>query len=415
MSCFEDDLTPCLKALIQEADADGVKQFLALHPRYDVPPRLVNLAAALPFSVANRTDRESRLAQRRDVLVAICGVLDEGLLKRRIASTDWWEVDLCLGRGDDGYVGASSSREVGTAAGAGVQSTGVTVLHQFCWAGDEAGAAHVLQLPACTRETVNSRGLRWVEVEPDADAGDADGETPLHLACMAGRPALVRLLLRDGRADPNLFFEFERPLVSAVAAADALRRRIDARLADCVRALVADPRTEVRECWYRYGGAQTRRHVLHKCARYGHLEMAYLVLQRLPDLDIETLDKPMGLVEMCARGGPRPAAQLHSCFPTLMFLIEVANAGCFRNWRAEKTRELCEFRASVLARRRRKRPRGDLTMAQRLLRAPDDVFAHVLGFCWLLDPGAVVPSSTDYDRVAGRVAAAAIEGSDPAE
>ena len=69
---FDDDLSPCLKHLIQSADVAGVRRFLALNASYEVPPRLVNLAAALPFSVAS-ADVASKRGDRRDVLVVHAG------------------------------------------------------------------------------------------------------------------------------------------------------------------------------------------------------------------------------------------------------------------------------------------------------------------------------------------------------
>ena len=69
--------------------------------------------------------------------------------------------------------------------------------------------------------------------------------------------------------------------------------------------------------------------------------------------------------------------------PMLCFLIEVSNAGGFKKWRAEKTRDLRSARPRhQSARRRRVRATASMTtVVHRLFNMRDDaVFLRVLGF-----------------------------------
>ena len=155
-----------------------------------------------------------------------------------------------------------------------------------------------------------------------------------------------------------------------------------------------------------YDDADIQCHILHKLAKYGLLEMIYHVLAALPNLDPYSvkmndphqrygpLVSPLE-VSMC--GGTRTRFE-HFRHSTMVFLVEVSNAGGFKRWRAEKAREMMVTRALVA----RARSRGEFcptaSLAHGLFNLRDDaIFLHVLSFCWLLNTRTLMPSDTDYE------------------
>ena len=87
----------------------------------------------------------------------------------------------------------------------------------------------------------------------------------------------------------------------------------------------------------------------------------------------------------------------HSRHATMVFLVEVSNAGGFKRWRAEKAREMMVTRALVARARSRGEFCATASLAHGLFNLRDDaIFLHVLGFCWYLNPGARVPCAHDY-------------------
>ena len=90
---------------------------------------------------------------------------------------------------------------------------------------------------------------------------------------MAGQAPIVRLLLADGRADPNyLTSDGATPLVDSALGAVMWDGRLNHRIAEAVRVLTRDPRTNA-DVWYNKNGNSyttgggTQYHVLHKLAR----------------------------------------------------------------------------------------------------------------------------------------------------
>ena len=266
----------------------------------------------------------------------------------------------------------------------------VTVLHQFAWDGDIDAVAMFLALPQCTTRLVNAKAgqrINWdgsaplpgsTHREPLTDERH-QGSTALHVACVAGRASIVRLLLRDGRADPNHPDTGRMsPLVAAVGCTYIFDGRQNHLVAECIRELTLDPRTVV-DFWYTklagdYPGSGARSHVLHRLAKYGFLEATYHVLAALPKLDPDSVkqDSPGGTssatpilspIEQCAIGPPC-GTMSDTHHPMLCFLIEVSNAGGFKKWRAEKARELMVARALVARARARRVLRDGFSRAR---------------------------------------------------
>ena len=111
-------------------------------------------------------------------------------------------------------------------------------------------------------------------------------------------------------------------------------------------------------------------------------------------------DGHKSVVEMCADSTYADSARARThhdgLFPTLMFLVDVANAGSFQKWRAERARDMLVLRLLV-TKARHKRQRREMTLVDRFFLLRDDaIFLHVLGFCWFLNPRSRVPSVRDH-------------------
>ena len=409
-----------LKKLIRNADVEGVRAHLELLDYHDEAVHTYHLAMAarLPYRVHYG---DAALCRRsREVLLRLVVACSEQTLGQCIVHTDDWNPEHSLGRRGPDWPPLDFS------FGWGDMPSTVTVLHQFAWDGDVDALAMVLALPQCTTRLVNVTagtrvnhdgstplervrgGLRELTDEM------GPGTTPLHVACFAGRTSVVQLLLRDGRADPNSLNDIgNTPLITTCSAALVYNEKFDHGVAECVRALTRDPRTNV-DIWYtktggEYNGANVHCHILNRLAKYGALEMAYHVLAALPKLDphsvkvrdplmhsIVGLDA-MSPIEQCLLAVPM-SIRTDTLHPMLCFLIEVSNAGGFRNWRAEKARDMMVIRALVARARGRGEFRATASLAHGLFNLRDDaIFLHVLGFCWFLNPGARAPCAHDYE------------------
>ena len=414
-----------LKQLIKSADVEGVRKHLELIDYHDeaVSAHHLGLAARLPFSVQYGDATQATQSQRgREVLLLLVAAADEQTLGQCVVNTVHWTPTYSPGRRGPDFPSYDDTDP------GGCIPTCVTVLHQFAWDGDIDAVAMFLALPQCTTRLVNatagqriswdgsaplpgSTQTMWEPREPLTDEVH-EGSTALHVACVAGRASIVRLLLRDGRADPNHPDTGRMsPLAAAVGSSYIFHGRQNHLVAECIRELTLDPRTVV-DFWYTklagdYPGAGARSHVLHRLAKYGFLEATYHVLAALPKLDPDSVkqDSPGGIsaatpilspIEQCAIGPPcGTVSDTHQ--PMLCFLIEVSNAGSFRRWRAEKARELMVTRALVSRARGRGEFCATASLAHGLFNLREDaIFLRVLGYCWFLNPRKRRPSLYDY-------------------
>ena len=409
-----------LKMLIKNADVEAVREHLALIDYHDeaVSAHHLGLAARLQYFVQYEDVNRHKAA--REVLLLLVAASDEQTLGQRVVDDIFWAPAYTPGRSGPDFPPWVYDPDVSFDA--------VTVLHQFAWDGDVDAVAMFLALPQCTTRLVNatagqriswdgsvplpgSTQTMWEPREPLTDEVH-EGSTALHVACVAGRASIVRLLLRDGRADPNHPDTGRMsPLAAAVGSSYIFHGRQNHLVAECIRELTLDPRTVV-DFWYTklagdYPGAGARSHVLHRLAKYGFLEATYHVLAALPKLDPDSVkqDSPGGIsaatpilspIEQCAIGPPcGTVSDTHH--PLLCFLIEVSNAGSFRRWRAEKAREFMVTRALVARARGRGEFCATASLAHGLFNLRDDaIFLRVLGYCWFLNPRKRRPSLYDY-------------------
>ena len=427
-----------LKQLIKSADVEGVRKHLELIDYHDeaVSAHHLGLAARLPFSVQYGDATQATQSQRgREVLLLLVAAADEQTLGQCVVNTVHWTPTYSPGRRGPDFPSYDDTDP------GGCIPTCVTVLHQFAWDGDVDAVAMFLALPQCTTRLVNATTLRDMNYDGSAPLDIQGGTrtlddfatpttgfpTPLHIACLAGRPSVVQMLLADGRADPNFLSPSGlSPLISTVTGAFAwdhhtnhLGRQIDAHLidhqtkhrcAECCRALTRDPRTKV-DIWYtRFGGVyddtDIQCHLLHKLAKYALLEIIYHVLAALPNLDPYSvkMNDPhqehgpiVSPLEVSMNGGTSTRFE-HSRHATMVFLVEVSNAGGFKRWRAEKAREMMVTRALVARARSRGEFCATASLAHGLFNLRDDaIFLHVLGFCWLLNTRTLMPSDNDYE------------------
>ena len=409
----ENDQFAVLKALVRNADVEGVQRHLEVldYNGATVSARSLGLAARLPLTVHYG---DAAVHERsRAVMLLVVAACNEQTLGQCVVNTTHWTHEYAPGRRGSQF----PPYVRGDAFLTKIMQYAVTVLHQFAWDGDTEALATVLALSECsarlvnatTRNKVNHAFTRTLEMKP--------GITPLHLALMAGQAPIVRLLLADGRADPNyLTNDGATPLVDSALGAVMWDGRLNHRIAEAVRVLTRDPRTNV-DVWYNKNGNSytagggTQYHVLHKLARYGYLEIIYHVLAALPNLDPGTLrvignsqnvSAALGTyttpIEICAAGPPLSCSYV-TIQPTLWFLIEVSNAGGFKKWRAEKAREMMVIRALVSRARKRRRFDTAASLTHRLFNMRDDaIFLRVLGFCWFLDPHRRVVTEWDILR-----------------
>ena len=419
-----------LKQLIKSADVEGVRRHLELIDYHDeaVSAHHLGLAARLQYSAQHM----NRHKEAREVLLLLVVASDEQTLGQRVVDDIFWAPAYTPGRSGPDFPPWVYDPSVSFDA--------VTVLHQFAWDGDIDAVAMFLALPQCTTRLVNAKAgqrINWdgsaplpgsTHREPLTDERH-QGSTALHVACVAGRASIVRLLLRDGRADPNHPDTGRMsPLVAAVGCTYIFDGRQNHLVAECIRELTLDPRTVV-DFWYTklagdYPGSGARSHVLHRLAKYGFLEATYHVLAALPKLDPDSVkqDSPGGTssatpilspIEQCAIGPPC-GTMSDTHHPMLCFLIEVSNAGGFKKWRAEKARELMVTRALVARARGRGEFCATASLAHGLFNLRDDaIFLRVLGYCWFLNPRKRRPSLYDYTasglRKAGKTRAEVAE------
>ena len=242
----ENDQFAVLKALVRNADVEGVQRHLEVldYNGATVSARSLGLAARLPLTV--HYGDAAVHGRSRAVMLLVVAACNEQTLGQCVVNTTHWTHEYAPGRRGSQfppYVG-------GDAFLTKIMQYAVTVLHQFAWDGDTEALATVLALPECsarlvnatTRSKVNHAFTRTLEMKP--------GITPLHLALMAGQAPIVRLLLADGRADPNyLTNDGATPLVDSALGAVMWDGRLNHRIAEAVRVLTRDPRTNV-DVWY---------------------------------------------------------------------------------------------------------------------------------------------------------------------
>ena len=408
-------LDAILEQLVRAADVEGVRRLIEVSTPegYRVPAACLRAAqqAAYVFDSVGR-EKETVLARsacysdqmvvdhrRRafDVLITLVVAADEealctrGLAVRFLAS------------------GSLSRR--------GIISWGMTALHQLAWNGDVSALARVLALPWITEKIVNVSASAHVETDTSLRPTTNTGETPLHFACMAGQSAVVRLLLRDGRASCDSFCvgQHGRLRTTPLAyAAQGLRYAEDrvqrSRLSDCVRALVTkDPR--LADCSYTLHPADKliTRTSVQLASTYACLEMLYVLLLALRDFGPTTrlasaevemdYGEPLrgldGVLESVkewfeSTGRVLPSVQrlTHGgAWPVFEWVLTVVNSGgSVRAWRAAQVRELLFLKRLVAKHRDRKRARAELTMTHRLFLLRDDaLFLRCLEYCWFVD------------------------------
>ena len=409
-----------LKQLIKSADVEGVREHLELIDYHDEAVSAHHLGLAARLQHAVQYEDVNRHKAAREVLLLLVAASDEQTLGQRVVDDIFWAQAYAPGRRSPDFPPWVYDPDVSFDA--------VTVLHQFAWDGDVEAVAMFLALPQCSTRLVNATASWRINWDGSTPAGGTwetggwepltdeskRGPTALHVACVAGRASIVRLLLRDGRADPNYLDTGSRsPLIAAVGSTYIFNGRQNHLVAECVRELTLDPCTVV-DFWYTklagdYPGAGARSHILHRLAKYGFLEATYHVLAALPKLDPDSvkLDSPEGTsaatpilspIETCALGPPcGNISDTHQ--PMLCFLIEVSNAGSFRKWRAEKARELMVTRALVARARGRGEFCATASLVHGLFNLRDDaIFLHVLGFCWFPDPRRRVVTEWDILR-----------------
>jgi len=196
---------------------------------------------------------------------------------------------------------------------------------------------------------------------------------------------------------------------------------------DCVRALLTkDPR--LADVFYTVSPGVFR-HAVKKASQLACLEVLYLMLAALPqinrlepvltcgeaipypdldslsDFELECSEK--GLEGLLARVGwahyspSNPNPPRDGTWPCTVFLLECVNAGSFKAWRAEKAREML-FLRRLFTRQHRRASCADLSLTHRLFLLRDDaLFLRCLEYCWFLDPWKRYPSETDYRRAFG--------------
>jgi len=390
-----------LSVLIKEADIDGVRRHLdvAAANGFAASAGHLCLAARIPRNVCADAGRRRRA---RDVLLAVASSANERTLGQRVVLTELWSREHDLGGKDPEW---RSVRVWGY-----LSDSAVTVLHQFAWEGDADAVARVLALRQCSASVVNAVCGDYIDCADDEQPLEVSGEaTALHYACLAGRPAVVKVLLSDGRADVNARCSLGGSTLSFCGSGiPTFQGRINHSLAECVRALSLDSRLDDESWWYpgidlEDGNGPPRRHVLNKLARFGGLELTYHALAANKELNVDDAaygDGHKSVVEMCADSTYADSARARThhdgLFPTLMFLVDVANAGSFQKWRAERARDMLVLRLLV-TKARHKRRRREMTLVDRFFLLRDDaIFLHVLGFCWFLNPRSRVPSVRDH-------------------
>ena len=159
---------------------------------------------------------------------------------------------------------------------------------------EDPGAARLSRFD----EAVNDSLLRGAIIDQDVDGvrrflatpGYRFPATPSAVACAVGRPAVVRAILRDGRADLTLQSVDYPTSTALVYALDSLRfsgisttKFLPRSLADCVRALITkDPR--LADIFYRVTPGMLR-YAVKKASRFACLEVLYLMLAALPQIN----------------------------------------------------------------------------------------------------------------------------------
>lgn len=187
-----------LGKLIRAHDVDGVRRLVATvssTPGYRIPESAIPIAhrAGHAFQGASLHDAPADVCRRRarDMLVALVEACDEDALCVRACCHEYLDAQPIIEWSVRGELAAKQWLESGA----------VTALHHFAWNGDEEAVRIILAHPECTERVVNMGGSDAPEVSSSGDvhyateyAGDDHNrETPLHLACVRGRSAIVRL------------------------------------------------------------------------------------------------------------------------------------------------------------------------------------------------------------------------------
>jgi hypothetical protein len=413
-----------LREAITDQDVDAVRRLLAT-PGYRfpaTPTAVFSLVAAQSVTVGHgqsaHADPPNVCRRRgRDMLLALVAACDEDALCRRTLHRKFVDLDR---------------DEAVTKVRQELIFPGITALHHFAWNGDVEAVQTILDLPQCTERVLNTGTGEHERHDVIPDRDDDDHVTALHVACAIGRPAVVRAILRDGRADLTLVSVDEVASTALVFALDSLRfsgcsttKFLPRSLADCVRALITkDPR--LADVFYRVCPGMLR-HAVKKVTRLACLEVLYLMLAALPQINrfkpVLTCGEPVpnpelesyedfqkecseaGLEGLLARVGwghysrSDPNRPRDGTWPCTVFLLECVNAGSFKAWRAEKAREML-FLRRLFTRQHRRASCADLSLMHRLFLLRDDaLFLRCLEYCWFLDPWKRYPSETDYRRV----------------
>ena len=181
-----------LREAIIDQDVDGVRRHLAT-PGYRFPATRsavfsLVVAQGVGHGQSARGDPASARRRGRDMLLALVAACDEDALCRRTLHRKYVDLDR-----DDSKVVRKVKEEL--------LFPGITALHHFAWNGDVEAVQTILDLPQCTARVLNTGSGEYKNPDVIPDRNDDDRVTALHVACAVGRPAVVRAILRDGRAE----------------------------------------------------------------------------------------------------------------------------------------------------------------------------------------------------------------------
>ena len=181
-----------LRKAINEQNVDAVRRLLAT-PGYRFPATRsavfsLVVAQGVGHGQSARGDPASARRRGRDMLLALVAACDEDALCRRTLHRKYVDLDR-----DDSKVVRKVKEEL--------LFPGITALHHFAWNGDVEAVQTILDLPQCTARVLNTGSGEYKNPDVIPDRNDDDRVTALHVACAVGRPAVVRAILRDGRAE----------------------------------------------------------------------------------------------------------------------------------------------------------------------------------------------------------------------
>jgi ankyrin repeat protein len=186
---------------IRACPPDGIRELLSNF--YELVDGRVNGVSALLYACSiGRQDIAAAIALRRPALTLMeasaLGALDAAALQLR-------DNPIALES-----AGPEGLRPLGVAALYGQESVARLLLERGA---DPSGAAHIspFATPLHTAAAANQPEIARLLIEKGAliDARQQGGYTPLMIACVQGRRAIVDLLLQAG-ADPGLTDDFNR-------------------------------------------------------------------------------------------------------------------------------------------------------------------------------------------------------------